>query len=150
MFIVNFLPLMGTKRPMSPNFSRLIEPSDSHHPFISSCASTNLYSTLSPMHTINHPLITPLIPTSYTPPTSSPSQPLAFHVNLGSQPYTFPNPFNHAQLEHFPPPTLLVLIVDHDHTPQPTPISSTCLQPPLKVLCPTFEHQFINRGLTHH
>jgi len=65
---------------------------------------TNLSSTSSPMQTINHPLVTPLILTNHTPPFSSPYQSLALHVNVGSQLYTFPNPFDHAQLKHFPFP----------------------------------------------
>jgi hypothetical protein len=68
----------------------------------------------------------------------------------GPKPYTFPNSFNHAQLEHFPPPTLLVPTVGLDHTPQPTPISSTCLQPPPKVLCPTCGCQFTSQRLAHY
>ncbi len=67
-----------------------------------------------------------------------------------SQLYTFLNPFNHAQLGHLPPPTLLVPLVGHDHTPQPTLISSTCLQLPPKLLCPTYGCQFISRRLAHH
>jgi hypothetical protein len=108
---------MGTKCPMSPNSSSFIEPHSSHRPFISSCAPTNLSSTLSPMQNRNHSLFTPPIPTNHTPPTNSPYQPQAFHVNVGSQPYTFPNPFNHVQLGHFSPPTLLVPTIGHDHTP---------------------------------
>jgi hypothetical protein len=132
---------MGTKRPMSPNSSHLIEPCSSHHPFSSSCTTTNLPSTSSPMQITNHPLITLLILTNHTPPTSAPYQPPTFHVNERSQLY-FPNPFNHAQLKHFPPPILLVPTIGHVHSPQPTPIFSTCLQPPLEVLCPTCERQF--------
>jgi hypothetical protein len=77
------------------------------------------------MQTTNHPLITLPILTNHTPPTSAPYQPLTLHVNVGSQPYIFLNPFNHMLLGHFPLPSLLVLIVGHDYTPQPTPISST-------------------------
>jgi hypothetical protein len=129
---------MGSKRPMSPNSSNLIESHSFHCPFVLSCATTDLSSTSSLMQTINHPLVTPLNLTNHTPPTSSPYQPLIFHVNVGSQPYIFPNPFNHAQLRHFSLPTLFVPTIGHDHTPQPTPISSTRVQPPPKVLCPTY------------
>jgi hypothetical protein len=128
---------MGTKCPMSPNSSHLIEPCSSHRPFTSSCTTTNLSSTSSPMQTTNHPLVTPPILTNHTPPTSSPYQPLTLHVNIGSQPYIFPNPFDHTQLGHFPPPILLVPTVGHDHTSQPIPIFSTCFQPPPQILCPT-------------
>jgi len=69
---------------------------------------------------------------------------------VGSQLYIFPNPFDHAQIKHFPPPILLVLIIGHDHTSQPTPIFSTRLQFPPKILCLTYGCQFINQGLTHH
>jgi hypothetical protein len=92
---------MGTKRPMSPNSSHFIEPHISHHPFALSCTTTDLSSTSSPMQTIIHPLVTPLILTNHTPPISSPYQPLTLCVNVGSQPYTFPNPLNHAQLQLF-------------------------------------------------
>jgi hypothetical protein len=126
---------MGTKHPMSPNSSRLIKPDSSHHPFTSSCATTNLSSTSSPMQTTNHPLVTLLILINYTLPIHSPYQPPTLDVNVGSQLYIFPNPLNHAQLGHFPPPTLLIPTIGYDHIPQPTPISSTRLQPPPKVLC---------------
>jgi hypothetical protein len=92
------------------------------------------------MQTTNHPLITLPILIKHTPPISAFYQPPTLHVNVGSQPYTFLNPFDHAHLGHFPPPILLVLAFGHDHTPQPTPISSTCPQPPPKILCPTCGH----------
>jgi hypothetical protein len=44
-----------------------------------------------------------------------------FSWDEGSQPYTFPNPFDYAQLKHFPLPILLVLIVGYDHYPNPPP-----------------------------
>jgi hypothetical protein len=56
------------------------------------------------MQTTNYPQITPLILTNHTPPTNTPYQPPTLHVNEGSQPYTFPNPFDHAQLGQFPLP----------------------------------------------
>jgi hypothetical protein len=71
-------------------------------------------------------------------------------MNERPQPYTFPNPFVHAQLGHFPLPIFLVLTIGLDHTPRPNPISSTHLQPPFKVSCPTYGHQFTSRGLTCH
>jgi len=43
-----------------------------------------------------------------------------FSWDEGSQP-TFPNPFDYAQLKHFPLPILLVLIVGYDHYPNPPP-----------------------------
>jgi hypothetical protein len=67
-----------------------IEHHSSHCPFTSSCNTTSLFFTSSPMQTINHPLVTPLILTKHTPPTSAPYQPPTFHVNEGSQPYTGP------------------------------------------------------------
>ncbi len=116
---------MGTKHPMSTNSSHLMKPCSSHRPFTLSCATTNLSSTSYSMQTTNHPLVTPLVITNYTPRTNVPYRPPTFHVNEGSKLYTIPNPFNHAQLRHFPPPILLVPTISHDHTPQPTPISST-------------------------
>jgi hypothetical protein len=135
---------MGTKCPMSPNSSCFMKPHSCHHLFASSCGTIDLSSTSSPMQTTNHPQITLLILTNHIPPISAPYQPLIFHVNEGSQLYIFPNPFDHAQLRQFPPPTLLVPIDNHDHTPQPTPISSRHLQPAPKILCPICGHQFIN------
>ncbi len=128
MFIVNFLP-HGHQTSHVPNSSRLIELHYSHCPFTSSCAIIDLSSISSPMQITNHPLVALSILIYHTPPTSSPYYPLTFHVNVGSQPYIFLNPFNHAHLRHFPFLTLLVLIVGCDRTPQPTPISSICLQP---------------------
>jgi hypothetical protein len=128
---------MGTKCPMSPNSSCFIEPHSSHRQFASSCATTNLSSTPSPTQTTNHPLVTLTILTNHTPPINSPYHPPTLHVNMGYQPYIFLNPFDHTHLGHFSPPILLVHIIGHDYTPQPTPISSTCLQPPLKVLYPS-------------
>ncbi len=127
---------MGTNRPMSPNSSHHIELRSSHPPFISSCATTNLSSTSSPMQTINHPLVNPPILTNHTPPTSSPYQPPTLHVNVGSQPYTFPNPFDHAQFKHFSFPILLVPIVSHDHTSQPTSFFQHALNLHLKSCAP--------------
>ncbi len=71
-------------------------------------------------------------------------------MNEGPQLYTFPKPLNNAQLGHLPPPILLTFTIGHDHTPQPTPISSTHPQPPLKVLCPTYGRQFTIWGLARH
>jgi hypothetical protein len=107
---------MGTKHPMSPNSSHFIEFRNSHCPFTSSCGTTDLSSTSSPMQATNHPLVTPLIPTNHTLSTSTPYQPSTLPVNERPQPYTFPNPFDHAQLGHFPPSTLLVSIIGLDHT----------------------------------
>jgi hypothetical protein len=128
---------MGTKCPMSPNPSCLIKARSSHHPFTSSCGTTGPSSTSFPMQTTNHPLVAPLILANHTPPTSAPYQPPTLHMNEGSQPYTFPNPLDHAQLGHFPPPILLVPTIDHDHNPQPTFIFSMHPQLPPQILCPT-------------
>jgi hypothetical protein len=67
-------------------------------------------------------------------------------VNVGSQPYIFTNPLDHAHLRHFSPPILLVPIVGHDHTPQPTLISLTRPQPPPKIMCSTYGRQFTCRN----
>jgi hypothetical protein len=127
---------MCTKHPVSPNSSCFIEPNSSQRPFTSSCTTIDLSSTSSPIQTTNYPLITPMILTNHTPPTSAPYQPLTFHVNVGSQFYTFPNPFDHAQLGHFPSPTLLVPIVGHDHTPNLPPFFQHTLNLHLKSCAP--------------
>jgi hypothetical protein len=141
---------MGTKHSMSLNSSHLIELRNFHYPFVLSCTTTNLSSTSSPTQTTNDALVSSSILTNHTPPTSSPYQPLALRVNVGSQSYIFPNPLNHAQLGHFFPPTLLVPITIHDHSPQPTPIFSTCFQHPPKTLCPTYGRQVTSRWLTRY
>ncbi len=95
---------------------------------------------LIPIQTMKHPLGPPPILTNHTPLINSPYQHLALCVNEGPQPYTFPNPANHAHVEPFPPSILLAPIVTQDQTPQPTPISSTHLQLPSKVFCPRCAH----------
>ncbi len=70
MFIVDLLP-HGHQMSHVPNSSHLIEPHNSHRPFASSCITTNLFSTSSQIQTTNHPLITLLILTNHTPPTSA-------------------------------------------------------------------------------
>jgi hypothetical protein len=102
----------------------------------------------SPSHP-NHkpPTSSPTNLTNHTPLTNCPYQPLALHVNVGSQPHTFPNPLNHAQVTPFPPSIILVPIIAHNQTPQPTFTSSTHLQPLSKVSCSTCGHQFTNRRL---
>ncbi len=59
---------------------------------------------LIPIQTIKHPLGPPPILTNHTPLIYSPYQHLALCVNEGPQPYTFPNPANHAHVEPFPLP----------------------------------------------
>jgi hypothetical protein len=107
---------MGTKRLMAPNSSHLIKPCSFHRPFTSSFVTTNLSSTSPPSKTTNHPLVTTLILKNHTPPINSPYQPPTLHVNV-SQPYTFSNPLNHAQLWHFPPPILLAMIISPNLPP---------------------------------
>jgi len=119
--------LMGTKRPMSPSSSCPIKPRPFHHSFVLSCATTNLISTQLPMQTTHLPLVTPPILTNHTPPTSSPYRPPTLCVKVTPQPYTFPNPFDHAHVGPFPPSTLPAFLIAHDQIPQPTLVSSTCL-----------------------
>jgi len=127
---------MGTKCPMSFNLSCLIKPHNSHHLFTLSCATTS------------HPLVPPSHP-NHKLPINSPSQfnklyttyqfPLlapTHCVNVGSQPHTFPNHLNHAQVKRFPPFTLLTPIVAHNQTPQPTFTSSTHCNLHLKSFAP--------------
>jgi hypothetical protein len=140
---------MGNKHSMSLTSSCLIELYNSHRPFVLSCATIDLSSISSPTQITNHPLVIPSILTNHTMPTNSPYRPLV-HVNVGSQPYIFQNPLNHAQLKHFSFPTLLVPIVGHDHTPQHAPIFSTRFQLPPKVLWPTYGRQLTNRRLIRH
>jgi len=135
---------------MSPNSSRFIEPHSSHHLFVLSRATTNLSFTSSPTQTMNHSLVIPSILINHTPPISSPYCPPTLRVNVGPQPYTFPNPLDHAHVKHFPFPILLVLTIGHDQNPQPTPIFSTHSQVPPKVFCPTYGCQFISQGLNFH
>jgi len=141
---------MGTKRPMSFGLSCLIKLHSSQHPFTLSCATTNHPLVPPFIQTVNHLLVSPPNLTNYTPLTNFPYRPLALHVNVGSQPHTFPNPLNHAQVRPFPPSIILVPIVAHNQTPQPTFTSSTHSQPPSKVSCSTCGHQFTNRRLVYH
>ncbi len=94
-FIINLLP-HGHQMSHVPNSSHLIKPHNFHRPFASFCTTTNLFSTSSQIQTTNHALITLLILTNHTPTINAPYQPLTLHVNEASQPYTFPNPFDHA------------------------------------------------------
>ncbi len=71
-------------------------------------------------------------------------------MNVGPQPYIFPNTFDHPQVGNFPLSILFTPIVAHDQTPQPTPIFSIYSQLPLKIFCPVCGHQFTNQRLTHH
>jgi hypothetical protein len=59
-------------------------------------------------------------------------------------------PLNNAHLGPFPLFTLSAPTIIHDQTPQPTPISLTCLQPPPRQSCPTCGYQFTFQGLVHH
>ncbi len=78
----------------------------------------------------------PTILSNHATPTSSSYHPLTFRVNVGSQPDSLPNPPNNAHAKHFPPSTILAHTINHDHTPQPTPISPTHSQPSPKASCP--------------
>jgi hypothetical protein len=91
-----------------------------------------------PMQTTNHPLVTLLILTNHTPPIHSPYQPPTLHVNVGSQPYIFPNPLNHAQLGHFPPPTLLIPTIGYDHTHNLPPFLQHAFNLHLKFCVPIY------------
>jgi len=139
---------MGIKHPMSFSSSCPIKPHPSHCPFVLSCATTNLVSTSSPMQTMHFPLIPPPILTNHTPPISSLYQPPTLCVNVKPQPYTFPNPLDHAHVRPFPLSTLLAPLYTWSD-PQPTLISSTCLQLPPKVFCFTCWCQFTSWGLAH-
>jgi len=66
------------------------------------------------MQTTNHSLVPSTILTNHAPPISSPYQPLAFHANVGSQLYIFPNPFDNAHVESFPYFILFALTIAHD------------------------------------
>ncbi len=58
----------------------------------------------------------------------------------------FPNPLDYAQLRHFSPPTLMVLTVGHDHTPQPTPMFSSTLNLHLKYYAPPVGANLLVKG----
>jgi hypothetical protein len=73
------------------------------------------------MQITNYPLTPLTIITNHGPPTSSSYWSLTFHANVGSQPYTFPNPLDNAFVGPFPPSTFLAPTIAHDQTPQPTP-----------------------------
>jgi hypothetical protein len=138
---------MGTKRPMASNSFHLIKPHNFHHPFASSYSTTDLSSTSCPMPSTNHPLVTPLILTNHTPPTSAPYQPPNLHVKATLH---FPQTPANVKLKHFPLPLSWSLKLALIIPPQPNPISSTHFQPSPKVSCFTYGRQFTNRGLTRH
>ncbi len=62
----------------------------------------------------------------------------------------FPKPLQTCTSRASTPSTLLVPTIAHDQTPQPTPNSSTCLQPPTKVYCLTYGCQFTSWKLVRH
>jgi hypothetical protein len=141
---------MGTKHPMSLSSSCPIKLCLSHHPFVLSCATTDLVSTPSPMQTKHFPLVPTPILTNHIPPTSSFYQPPTLCVNVKPQPYTFPNPLDHTHVGPFFNATLPTLPFAHDQTPQLTLISSTRLQLPPKVFCSTYWRQFTSQRLAHY
>jgi hypothetical protein len=85
---------------------------------------------------MNHPLVPPPIVINLTPPTSFLYRPLILCVNVGPQPYTFPNPFDLPQLGTFPLSILLAPIVALYQTPQLTPIPQRIHYFHLKYLAP--------------
>jgi hypothetical protein len=141
---------MGLKCSMSFSLSCLIEPRDSHHPFVFLHTTTTPFSTTFLMQTMHHPPTPHTILTTHTWPTSSPYQPPAFHVNVEPQHNTFPIPLNNAHVRLFGPSIMLTLIVSHDQTPQPTPTFPTCLQFPPRASCPICDCQFNFWRLTNH
>jgi hypothetical protein len=141
---------MNTKCFMSPSLSCLIEPHNSHRPFVLSHTTTTPFSTTFLMQTMHHPPTPHTILTTHTWPTSSPYQPPAFHVNVEPQHNTFPIPLNNAHVRLFGPSIMLTLIVSHDQTPQPTPTFPTCLQFPPRASCPICDCQFNFWRLTNH
>ncbi len=68
------------------------------------------------MQTMDHPLVPPIFLTNHTPPTNSLYRPLAFYMNVGPQPYIFPNPFDNAHVKPFVPSILLAFTIVHDQT----------------------------------
>jgi len=127
--------LRGTKCPMSSSSSNHIEPHNFYHPFVLIYVVIDMFFTPFLMQTANHPLIPPPILTNHTPLSSSHYQLPTLHVNVGPQPYTFPNLFDHAQ-GPFPPFTLSTLTVTHDQTPNiPSSLQHT-YNLHLKILAP--------------
>jgi len=102
------------------------------------------------MQITNYPPAPRTIITNHAPPTSSSYWSLTFHVNVGSQPYTFPNPLHNALVGPFPPSTFLAFTIANDQTPQPTPISPTHPQFSPKSFCPTYGRQFTIQRLAYH
>ncbi len=145
MFILNLLP-HGHQMSDSPNSSCLIKPHSFHRPFVSSCTTANLSCTSSPTQTTNHPLITLPILINHTPPINSTYWPLALCVNVGPRIYTFLNPFDHAQVRHFPPPILLVPTVGHHQTPEPTSIFQHTFNFHLKSFAPHVDANLLVEG----
>jgi hypothetical protein len=136
---------MGTKCPMSPSSSCLIEPRSSHCPFVLSHTTITPFSTPFPMQTTHHPPTPHTILTNQVSPISSPYQSPTLRVNVKPQTNIFPIPLNDAHVGPFSSSILLALIVDRDQTPQPTPIFSTCLKPP----CEELLHTFTTKICTH-
>jgi len=65
-------------------------------------------------HVLPYINLHPISHANHEPPINSLYQPLALHVSVGPQPYTFQNPLDLAQLEPFPFSILLALIVALD------------------------------------
>jgi hypothetical protein len=141
---------MGTKHPMFPNSSHFIKPHSSHHPFASLCATTDLSSTSSPMQTPNHSLITLPILTNRTPPTSAPLPTSNPSCEWKVPTLHFPKPLQSCTTRTFSPSHSIGPYSWSWSYPPTYPFSSTRLQPPLKILCPTCRCQFINWGSVCH
>jgi hypothetical protein len=120
---------MGIKHSISFSSLRLIELHSSHlHlPFH---MPPQTYFPPHSMQTMNHPLIALIVLTNRAPPISStnhsplvnsPPPTPSLSCECGSQPYTFPSPFDNPHVGHFPPSTISTCTIVHDQAPQPTP-----------------------------
>jgi hypothetical protein len=102
------------------------------------------------MQILNHSLIPFPILTNHTPPTSSPYQPSALHVNVTLQPYTFSNPLWPCTKKTFSPFHSIGSYSCPWSNPQLIFISSTHTQLSPKVFCLTSRCQVTNQRIVRH
>lgn len=118
---------------MSPNSPCHTKFHNYHRSFVFSHATTNLFSTSSPMHTTHHLLLPPITLTTLVPPMNSSYWASTFHANLRSHPYTFPIPINNTHVGPFSyllhQPLQLFMIKPCNLPPCPHHTSNVHLEP---------------------